>query len=80
MSMAGPHGVDPDDWTTSGSDGYGPGARLGPGDLAPDVDPPRRVTPNHLRGHLTPRQRDPQAHRSFAASEAWAQPERKGMP
>ncbi|RBY75710.1 hypothetical protein DQ239_16295 [Blastococcus sp. TF02-09] len=36
--MAGPHGSDPDDWTAAGSDGYGPGGRLGPGDLAPDEE------------------------------------------
>ena len=38
MSMAGPHGSDPDDWTTSGSGTYGHGGRLGPGDLAPDEE------------------------------------------
>ena len=37
MSMAGPHGSDPDDRTTSGSEAYGRG-RLGPGDLAPDEE------------------------------------------
>ena len=38
MSMAGPHGSDPDDRTTSGSEAYGRGGRLGPGDLAPDEE------------------------------------------
>lgn len=38
MSMAGPHGSDPDDRTTAGSDAYGPSGRLGPGDLAPDEE------------------------------------------
>ena len=36
MSMAGPHGSDPDDRTTSGPEGHG--GRLGPGDLAPDEE------------------------------------------
>ena len=38
MSMAGPHGSDPDDRTTSGSEAYGHVGRLGPGDLAPDEE------------------------------------------
>jgi hypothetical protein len=38
VSMAGPHGSDPDDGTTLGSDAYGRGGRLGPGDLAPDEE------------------------------------------
>jgi hypothetical protein len=37
MSMAGPHGSDPDDWTTPGPE-FGHGGRLGPGDLAPDEE------------------------------------------
>ena len=38
MSMAGPHGSDPDDWTTPGPEASGHGGRLGPGDLAPDEE------------------------------------------
>ncbi len=38
MSMAGPHGSDPDDRTAFGWDGYEHGGRLGPGDLAPDEE------------------------------------------
>ena len=38
MSMAGPHGSDPDDRTTSGPETHGHGPRLGPGDLAPDEE------------------------------------------
>ena len=38
MSMAGPHGSDPDDWTTPGPEAVGRGGRLGPGDLAPDEE------------------------------------------
>jgi hypothetical protein len=38
VSMAGPHGSDPDDWTMSGPEAYGHGGRLGPGDLAPDEE------------------------------------------
>jgi hypothetical protein len=38
MSMAGPHGNDPDDGTAFGSDAFGHGGRLGPGDLAPDEE------------------------------------------
>ena len=38
MSMAGPHGSDPDDWTTPGPEAFGHGGRLGPGDLAPDEE------------------------------------------
>lgn len=35
MSMAGPHGADPDAF---GTDAVEPGGRLGPGDLAPDEE------------------------------------------
>ncbi|HET6393247.1 MAG TPA: hypothetical protein VFG13_10540 [Blastococcus sp.] len=38
MSMAGPHGTDPDSGMASGSDAGGPGGHLGPGDLAPDEE------------------------------------------
>jgi hypothetical protein len=38
MSMAGPHGIDPDDWSTPGPEAFGRGGRLGPGDLAPDEE------------------------------------------
>ena len=38
MSMAGPDGSDPEDRTTLADDDLGPGARLGPGDLAPDEE------------------------------------------
>ncbi|WP_376878729.1 hypothetical protein [Blastococcus deserti] len=43
MSMAGPHGTDPDDGLpgsgmASGSDAGQPGGHLGPGDLAPDEE------------------------------------------
>jgi len=43
MSMAGPHGTDPEDSLTdsgmaSGSDAGEPGGHLGPGDLAPDEE------------------------------------------
>jgi hypothetical protein len=38
MSMAGPHGTDPDGGTAFGSGPVAPGARLGPGDLAPDEE------------------------------------------
>jgi hypothetical protein len=38
MSMAGPHGTDPDSGMASGSDAGEPGGHLGPGDLAPDEE------------------------------------------
>ena len=38
MSMAGPHGSDPDSGMASGSDAGEPGGHLGPGDLAPDEE------------------------------------------
>jgi hypothetical protein len=38
VSVAGPHGSDPDDRTTSGSEAYERGGRLGPGDLEPDEE------------------------------------------
>jgi hypothetical protein len=43
MSMAGPHGTDPEDplpgsGMASGSDAGEPGGHLGPGDLAPDEE------------------------------------------
>ena len=38
MSMAGPHGADPDTGMASGSDAGGAGGHLGPGDLAPDEE------------------------------------------
>jgi hypothetical protein len=43
MSMAGPHGTDPDSGApgsgmASGSDAGQPGGHLGPGDLAPDEE------------------------------------------
>jgi hypothetical protein len=38
MSMAGPHGIDPDSGMASGSDAGEPGGHLGPGDLDPDEE------------------------------------------
>ena len=38
MSMAGPHGTDPDSGMATGSDAGEPGGHLGPGDLAPDEE------------------------------------------
>ena len=38
MSMAGPHGSDPETGMASGSDAGEPGGHLGPGDLAPDEE------------------------------------------
>ena len=38
MSMAGPHGSDPDSGMASGSDAGEAGGHLGPGDLAPDEE------------------------------------------
>ena len=38
MSMAGPHGTDPDTGTAPWSPAHGHGGRLGPGDLAPDEE------------------------------------------
>jgi hypothetical protein len=38
MSMAGPHGTDPETGMASGSDAGEPGGHLGPGDLAPDEE------------------------------------------
>ena len=38
MSMAGPHGTDPDSGMASGTDAGQPGGHLGPGDLAPDEE------------------------------------------
>jgi len=38
MSMAGPHGSDPDSGMASGSDAGQPGGHLGPGDLDPDEE------------------------------------------
>ena len=38
MSMAGPHGTDPESGMASGSDAGEPGGHLGPGDLAPDEE------------------------------------------
>ena len=38
MSMAGPHGTDPDSGMASGSDAGEAGGHLGPGDLAPDEE------------------------------------------
>ena len=38
MSMAGPHGTDPDSGMASGSDAGQAGGHLGPGDLDPDEE------------------------------------------
>ncbi len=38
MSMAGPHGTDPESGMASGSDAGEPGGHLGPGDLDPDEE------------------------------------------
>jgi hypothetical protein len=38
MSMAGPHGSEPDTGMASGSDAGEAGGHLGPGDLAPDEE------------------------------------------
>jgi hypothetical protein len=38
MSMAGPHGTDPESGMASGSDAGEPGGHLGPGDLSPDEE------------------------------------------
>ena len=50
MSMAGPHGSDPDDRTTPGSEAYGHVGRLGPGDLAPDEERLLAAALAELRG------------------------------
>ncbi len=54
MSMAGPHGTDPESGMASGSDAGEPGGHLGPGDLAPDEERLLAALERDARGLRTP--------------------------
>ena len=62
MSMAGPHGTDPESGMASGSDAGEPGGHLGPGDLDPDEE---RL--------LAALERDAQEHREPSVEESLRQ-------